>query len=360
MKEGSIGTPKRYLGANIDRVQTDDGRVVWSMSSEDYVRAAIDNVEKMLKADGLQPLKVYGDGKRPYSSSYRPEIDVSDELDDAGIHRYQELIGILRWAIELGRIDIITEVSCLSQHMCQPRIGHLDAVHQIFRYLQKNLSKNPGRLAFDPVIPVIDENLFNCSAQTMEHWKEFYPEAGDPVVVGAPEPLGNPVDIAAYVDANHAGNLANRRSHTGILIFVNNALTMWFTKRQNTVETSSFGSEFVALRIATEMVEALRYKLKMFGVPILGTSSVFCDNKSVVTNTSVPSSVLNKRHNAICYHRVREAQAAGIIRVGWIPGTENLADLLTKTTIAGNVKNDIVQSIFCNQACVIGGGSVPD
>ena len=360
LKEGSIGTPKRYLGANIDRVQTDDGRMVWSMSSEDYVRAAIDNLEKMLKADGLQPLKVYGDGKRPYSLSYRPEIDVSDELDDAGIHRYQELIGILRWAIELGRIDIITEVSCLSQHMCQPRIGHLDAVHQIFRYLQKNLSKNPGRLAFDPVIPVIDENLFNCSAQTMEHWKEFYPEASDPVAIGAPEPLGNPVDIAAYVDANHAGNLANRRSHTGILIFVNNALTMWFSKHQNTVETSSFGSEFVALRIATEMVEALRYKLKMFGVPILGTSSVFCDIKSVVTNASVPSSVLNKRHNAICYHRVREAQAAGIIRVGWIPGTENLADLLTKTTLAGNVKNDIVQSIFCNQACVIGDGSVPD
>lgn len=230
------------------------------------------------------------------------------------IHRYyQEFIGILRWAIELGRIDIITEVSCLSQHMCQPRIGHLDAVHQIFRYLQKNLSKNPVRLAFDPAIPIIDEDLFNCTPQTVEHWQEFYPDAGDPVVIGAPEPLGNPVDIAAYVDANHAGDLANRRSHTEILIFVNNALILWYSKRQNTVETSSFGSEFVALRIATEMVEALRYKLKMFGVPILGTSSMFCDNKSVVTYASVPSLVLNKRHNAICYHRVREAQAAGII-----------------------------------------------
>jgi hypothetical protein len=107
--------------------------------------------------DGLQPLKVFGVGKCPYSSSYRPEIGVSYDLDDAGIHKYQEWItNTLQCAIKSGRIDIITEVSCLSQYMCQPRIGHLDVVHQIFRYcLQKNLSQNPGRLAFDPAIPMI-------------------------------------------------------------------------------------------------------------------------------------------------------------------------------------------------------------
>ncbi len=74
------------------------------------------------------------------------------------------------------------------------------------------------------------------------------------------------------------------------------------------MESSSFGSEFVALRIATEMIEASRYKLRCFGVPIDGRpAEVFCDNKSVVTNSSVPASVLNKHHNSICFHRVHEA-----------------------------------------------------
>jgi hypothetical protein len=353
LKDDSIGSPKRYLGANIERVQVKDGRAIWSMSSESYVRAAVDNVENLLKSDGAPPLKVYGDCKRPYPSNYRPEIDVSPELNADGIQRFQELIGVLRWAIELGRLDIMTEVSCLSQHMCEPRVGHIDAVYHIFRYLQRNMNKNKGRLGFDPAIPFIDPLLFNDNAQNMEHWKEFYPDAQEPMPKNIPEPLGNPVDTSAYVDANHAGNLANRRSHSGILIYVNNSPILWYSKRQNTVESSSFGSEFVALRIATEMIEALRYKLRMFGVPLIGPTNVFCDNKSVVTNATVPSSVLNKRHNAICYHRVREAQAAGTIRVAWIPGTENLADLFTKTTLNGNVKNDIVETIFCNEAVVI-------
>jgi hypothetical protein len=94
LKDESIGSPNRYLGANIDRVQTQDGRIIWSMSSESYVRAAIENVENMLKSDGVPPLKVYRDCKRPYPSSYRPEVDVSEELNPDGIQRYQELIGI--------------------------------------------------------------------------------------------------------------------------------------------------------------------------------------------------------------------------------------------------------------------------
>jgi len=112
------------------------------------------------------------------------------------------------------------------------------------------------------------------------------------------------------------------------------------------VESSSFGSEYIALRICTEMVGALRYKLRCFGVPIEGACDVLCDNRSVVTNSSVPTSVLNKRHNAICYHRVREAQAAGVIRVGWIEGKENVADLFTKTTLSNESKRRFVKSIF--------------
>ena len=80
-----------------------------------------------------------------------------------------------------------------------------------------------------------------------------------------------------------------------------------------------------------------------------GPCDIFCDNRSVVTNSSVPTSVLNKRHNAICYHRVREAQAAGVIRVEWIEGKFNVADLFTKTTVSNEAKRTFVQCIFNNQ-----------
>ncbi len=79
------------------------------------------------------------------------------------------------------------------------------------------------------------------------------------------------------------------------------------------------------------MLESLRYKLRMFGVPLEGSANVFCDNQSVVINASIPSSTLKKKHNAIAYHKVREAIAAGIIRVAKVDGDKNLADLLTKS-----------------------------
>jgi hypothetical protein len=114
------------------------------------------------------------------------------------------------------------------------------------------------------------------------------------------------------------------------LLFVNRAVVQWYSKRQNTVETSTFGSEFVAMRVAVELIEALRYKLRMFGVPIEGATNVFCDNEAVTKNAIFPESTLKKQHNAIAYHRTREAVAAGTIRVTKEDGKTNLADVLTK------------------------------
>ena len=75
---------------------------------------------------------------------------------------------------------------------------------------------------------------------------------------------------------------------------------------------------------------ALRYKIRMFGVPIEGPCNVFCDNSGVVKNASIPESTLMKKHNAINYHGIREAVAARIIRVGKEDGLTNLADIFTK------------------------------
>ena len=149
-----------------------------------------------------------------------------------------------------------------------------------------------------------------------------------------PEERGRSVTISCFVDANHAGNQKDRRSQTGILIFINRAPIHWYSKRQATVETSTFGAEFCAMRIGVEMVEALRYKLRMFGVPIDGAANVFCDNEAVYKNTVLPESTLKKKHHSIAYHRCREAVAAGTIRIAKQGTDKNLADLFTKVLTA--------------------------
>ena len=117
----------------------------------------------------------------------------------------------------------------------------------------------------------------------------------------------------------------------GILIYANRVSIFWYSKRQNTVESSTFGSEFVALRIASELIISLRYKLRMFGIPILGSANVFCDNESVYRNASFAESTLKKKHNLICFHQVRECVASGIMVVHKVDTHFNLSDILTKS-----------------------------
>ena len=145
-----------------------------------------------------------------------------------------------------------------------------------------------------------------------------------------PEPLGEPVMRTKFVDADHANNAVTRRSHSAIFLFLNNALIRSFSKRQNMVESSTYGFKLVALRIARDMAVEMRLKLMSIGVPLLGPTNVYCDNQGVVKNTSIPESTLSKKHNSINYHVVREAAAAGILQVAKEDTNTNLADALTK------------------------------
>ena len=113
------------------------------MSSQEYLRNAIKNLEDELVKGGKPPLKAYGKklSDSPFPLNYRPEVDVTPELNETLQTHFLQLIGILRWSIELGRIGIITEVSVLSQHQCSPRVGHLDAAYRIFWFLKCALAK---------------------------------------------------------------------------------------------------------------------------------------------------------------------------------------------------------------------------
>ena len=180
-------------------------------------------------------------------------------------------------------------------------------------------------MVFDDTEPVFSDTRF-----VETDWAEYYPNAQEVIPKDMPEPRGNEVTTTCFVDADHAGCRATRRSHTGVIIMVNRAPIIWYSKRQNTVETSTFGSEFVAMRIAMEKCKALRYKLRMFGIPLDGETMMLGDNESAVKSASLVERRLNKKHNAICFHAVREAVAAGWLKVGKEPTETNIADLFTK------------------------------
>ena len=112
-----------------------------------------------------------------------------------------------------------------------------------------------------------------------------------------PEARGNYVTTSFFVDSNHAGNIKYRRRQTGILILINKSPVNWYRKFQETVESITFGDEFCAMRIDTDIIEGLRYKLCMFGIPVDGKTSIYCDNEAVYKNTVLPESTINKNNH---------------------------------------------------------------
>jgi hypothetical protein len=319
LKDDKIEEPEDYLGMGIKKMTNENGTVCWAIDSEKYCKAAVRNVEEKLAKEGKRlPSKC----KTPLPLNYKPELEISAELKADGLQYYQELIGVLRWSCEIGRVDILLEVSQMSSHLALPRIGHLEKLMHIFGYLRDNPQR---KIALDPDHPKVDERRFEKF-----DWHDFYRDAKEAIPGDMPEPRGNIMSTHCFVDANNAGNVVNRRSQTGILIFCNRSPTIWHSKRQNTVEASTFGSELIAMKNAIELVEALRYKLRMFGIPIEGPTNIYCDNEAVYKNCSRPESTLNKKHHSIAYHRAREAVAAGTCRVAKEDTLTNLADLFTK------------------------------
>jgi hypothetical protein len=109
-------------------------------------------------------------------------------------------------------------------------------------------------------------------------------------------------------------DIATGRSVTGILHLVNKTPIEWYSKKQATVETVTYGSEFVAARICTEQIIHLRHTLRFLGVSIREKIYyMFGDNKSVVDSSMQLSTKLHKRHTMLSFHCVREAVAAGIL-----------------------------------------------
>jgi hypothetical protein len=308
-----VGPLKFHLGCDFYR--DEDG--VLCMAPKKYIDRMVKAYERMFgekpKQNVLSPLEK-GD---------HPELDTSEELGVDDIAKYQSLIGALQWCISLGRIDVATAVATMSSFRAAPRVGHMKRVKRIYGYLTKMkhavLRFRTGEPDFSDLVDA-----------PVEWATSVYGDVKEEIPKDVPKALGRSVVTYSYFDANLYHDLLTGRAMTGVLHFVNQTLYDWHTKKQATVETATYGSEFSAGRTCVEGVMDMRLTLRYMGVPIEGRTRIFGDNQSMVITSTIPFSAIKKRHNALAIHRVRECMASNAMSLYHIPGDKNPADILSK------------------------------
>lgn len=133
------------------------------MSLDSYIINAVCIVESYMTAEGT---KIYKSTTPFHHQDYHPKLDDTPIVSPRMIARYQQLIGILHWGCELGRLDILLEVALMSAFNTAPRQGHLDQLYHIFSYLKISRA---CCIIFDPRAPTYDVGF--CVG---ELWKEFF------------------------------------------------------------------------------------------------------------------------------------------------------------------------------------------
>ena len=284
-----VGSPTYHLGA--DFFHDNDGTLC--LGSQTYAKRLCSNFEWLY---GEPPKSVFS----PLEHDDHPELDNSPFCGPEDTSKFQSLIGACQWMISLCCMDIAQAIMFLSRFRHCPRQGHVDRLKRVCG----NICKFPqGTIRFR--VGILDhESIFGAQLTKYEWMETVY---GTPVKDTPSNALmakGNPVRTTMYADANLLHDLAMGRSAPGMLHFLNQTPIDSFSKRQNQVESATYSSEFMAAWQAVEQIIDLRYTLRMLGVPIEGPSWLFGDNKAIVTSSTIPHSSLNKRWNAISYHKV--------------------------------------------------------
>ena len=307
------GPIKYHLGMDVYR----DSTGTLCISPKKYIDKMVQSYEQFF---GSKPSTKYSS---PLEKGDHPEFDTSDFLDDTEVQRYQSLIGALQWAISIGRFDISTAVMTLSSFRAMPRQGHMDRVKRLYGYLSKMRDAVIRIRIEEPDLSGLPDCKFDWSNTVYGDVKEI-------IAKDNPEPLGNYVTMLHYYDANLYHDLITGRSVTGVLHLFNKTPIEAYSKKQATVETATYGSEFIAARTCIDQIIDLRTYLRYLGVPIREVSYVFGDNKTVIDGATIPHAKLHKRHDALSYHRVHEAMASKFLKMFHVPGESNPADILSK------------------------------
>ena len=312
-----VGHPTYHLGGDFKRVSEPESILTWGALT--YVKRMLVNYENTF-GEPVPKREVHA----PLTPNDHPELDDSPLLDREEKKIYWTMIGELQWAVALGRIDIICATVTMARFRPAPRGGHLDCLKCIYCFL-RNYKKTA--IKFNVEMP--DYSQYKVEKV---NWGSIYHPCGEEIPSDMPIPKGKPVLTTSFWDANLLHDIITGRSCTGIIHMLNKTPIEWFSKRQNSFETATYGSEFVAARTAVDQIVDLRYTIRMLGVPLTGPSWMFGDNLEVINSATIPSGKLQKRQNILNYHRVREAQAAGFVNFVHMDGKDNPADICSKHT----------------------------
>ena len=304
-------TPEYYLGNNLEMRDNNTIKV----HSKKYITEIINRYEN--KHGTLKKENV------PATPKDHPEMDESPFLDEEGIKQYQSNIGICQWICTAGRMDIAFAVSSLSRFSHAPREGHLDRTKKILGYLKKYAKRG---YIVDPRDPIVNAEYKRIIPDFGNQYSDFV-EEDDPRL---PIPKMKELALNIFVDSNHGHDQVTGRSISGILSFVGRTPVYWAARRQSSVQTPTFGAEFIALKKAVEEAITLRYYMKSMGVKVTKPTVIYGDNLSAITNATMPGSALKKKYLALSYHFCREHFSAGIVDIRKIDGKDNYADAMTK------------------------------
>ena len=306
--------PQYYLGANI----TMNDRNM-KVSMEKYIKEALRKYES--KHGPIRKENV------PATFNDHPELDETPYLDQEGITHFQSVMGICQWISTAARMDITFAVSSLSRFAAKPREGHLKRAIKIFGYLKKYPKKG---FYVDPREPILNVQYEELIPDFGNQYDDFTEDVDDKL----PDPLMKELPITIFVDSNHGHDKITGKSITGLVVFVGRTPIFYQSKRQASVQTATFGAEFIALKKAVEEAITTRYYLRSMGVRITKPTVIYGDNLSAIKNTTNPSSQLQKKYLALAYHFCREHFSAGIVSIRKIPSKDNYSDAFTKALVS--------------------------
>ena len=202
--------------------------------------------------------------------------------------KYLTMVGQLQWLATLGRFDIHVQVATMSRFRPAPRQGHMGRLKRIYSDAIRTKDYAIRFRTDQPDYSFLPDQDFDWTYSVYGNVREILPEE-------MPDPLGKAVITTTTMDPNLNYCFATCKSLTGCLCFVNKTPVDWYSKKQATVETATYGSEFVAAKTATEQIMDIRQTLRYLGAPIGAKSFLFGDNRSVVTSATLPHSTLTKR-----------------------------------------------------------------